>query len=238
MNKSKLLFQMKQINIFLLFMASFHIVSAQVSLDLQEFYKEFRSRQFQQGNTQQEYPNIEGSPHETSEFLPGRVATKSEVAYNNVPLRFNIYSNEMEFSTEDGSVYFIAAPEIIDYVLIEEQKYIYVPFAVGSRLQRGYFKILTEGKAQLLLKQNITLRDAELPQAYKDAQPARFVRTQDDFYIRLTPSEARKVSNRKELFSILTDKNSELNNYLKKNRIRFNRSEDMTELIEYYNSLF
>lgn len=205
-------------------------------MNLQDFYKKFKTSQFEQGLINQT-SEIEGSPHEIGDFIDGEVITKSELKYVNVPLRFNIYANEMEFKTEEGTVLFLATPEIIDYIIIGDNKYIYAPYAVGSRLLRGYFKILTEGKASLLVKQNVTLRNAEPPQPYKDAQPAMFLKMQDEFYVRIAPAEANKVSNKKELLSILKDKGKEIDDFQKKNRTRFNRSDDLVKLIEYFNSI-
>lgn len=204
--------------------------------NLQDFYKKFKTSQFEQGIINQS-SEISGSPHEINDFVDGEVITKSELKYVNVPLRFNIYANEMEFKTEDGTVLFLAAPETIDHIIIDENKYIYVPYTIGNRLFRGYFKVLTEGKAMLLVKQNITLRNAEPPQPYKDAQPAIFLKMQDEFYVRVAPAEAQKVSNKKELSTVLKDKVKELDDFQKKNKTRFNRLDDMVKLVEYYNSL-
>jgi hypothetical protein len=205
-------------------------------LNLQDFYKKFKTSQFEQGLVNQT-SEIEGSPHEIGNFIDGEVITKSDLKYINVPLRFNIYANEIEFKTEDGTIFFLASPEIIDHIIIGENKYIYAPYTVGSRLLRGYFKILIEGKANLLVKQNITLRNAEPPQPYKDAQPAMFLKMQDEFFVRIAPAEAFKVSNKKELLSVLADKGKELDDFQKKNKTKFNRLDDMVKLIGFYNSL-
>ncbi len=203
---------------------------------LQDFYKEFKSSQFQQGITFQE-KTIDGSPHENNEFAYGVVVTRSNLRYENIPLRFNIYTNEMEFKTEDGTVLYIASPEIIEFIGIGDEIYLYAPYSLANRLLRGFFKVLVDGDVTLLLKQNITLRDAEPAQPYKDAIPARFIRTPDEFYIRKAPAEAHKVANRKELLHVLGDQSSRMEEFLKKNKTRFNRAEDLIHAIEYYNSL-
>lgn len=221
----------------LILCASQRIYAQNISImNLQDFYKKFKTSQFEQGLVHQT-SEVQGSPHEINDFSDGEVITKSDLKYINVPLRFNIYANEIEFKTEDGTIFFLATPEIIDHIIIGENKYIYAPYAVGSRLLRGYFKILTEGKANLLVKQNITLRNAEPAQPYKDAQPAMFLKMQDEFFVRIAPAEAFKVSNKKELLSVLSDKGKELDDFQKKNKTKFNRLDDMVKLIGFYNSL-
>jgi hypothetical protein len=211
-------------------------LKAQTIQGLQEFYKQFKSSQFQQGILFRE-AEIEGSPHENSDFVLGVVVTKSDQKYENIPLRYNIYNDEMEFKSDEGTILSLSPPEFIDSIIIGKEKYIYIPYAIGNKLLRGYFKVIAEGKASLLVKQNVNLKEAELPQAYKDAQPARFIRTPDDFYIRMEQLEAYPVSNKKELYGILEDKAKEMDDFLKKNKTRFNRLEDMQKLVNYYNSL-
>lgn len=213
-------------------------VSAQnvMTQSLVDFYRDFKTAQFTEGIGRTEM-EIMGSPHENPDFVPGIVETTTNVRYENIPLRFNIYSNEMEFKTEEGQVLVFATPEVVEFIEINEVKYVYAPYLIGNKLMRGYFKMISDGKARLLVKQNISFKPAELPQAYKDAEPARFVRTSDDYYIRLAPEEAHRITNKKELLNILKDKTKEVDAFLSKNKIRFNRSEDLKSVIDYYNSL-
>lgn len=203
---------------------------------LVDFYRDFKTAQFTEGLGRAER-EIMGSPHENPDFVPGIVETTSNVRYENIPLRFNIYSNEMEFKTEEGQVLVFATPEVLEFIEIDGMKYVYAPYNIGNKLMRGYFKVITDGKASLLLKQNVSFKPAELPQAYKDAEPARFIRTSDDYYLRLGKEEAHRITNKKELLNILNNKSKEMDSYLSKNKIRFNRSEDLKSAIDYYNSL-
>jgi hypothetical protein len=211
-------------------------LKAQSIQGLQEFYKQFKSSQFQQGILFRE-TEIDGSPHENSDFVLGVVATKSDLKYENIPLRYNIYNDEIEFKSDEGTILALTPPEFIDYIMIAQEKYIYIPYAIGNKLLRGYFKVIAEGKASLLVKQNVNYKDAELPQAYKDAVPARFIRMQDDFYIRFEQLEAFRVANKKELTGVLKDKASEMDDFMKKHKTRFNKLEDMQKLVNYYNTL-
>jgi hypothetical protein len=215
-----------------------HITSAQSiqTLTLNDFYREFRSTQIQQGNLYKE-GEFQGSPHEKNEFTDGLVVTRANQRYENIPLRFNIFSNEMEFRTGEGTVLFMAAPEIIDHIMIDNNKYVYSPYSIGNRMHRGYFKVLLEGKATLLLKQNIIFKPAEPPQAYKESQPAKFQKMSDDFFIKIEPSEAKKVSKTNELVSLLNDPKNSTAAFIKKNKIKVNRADDLVKTVEYFNSL-
>lgn len=212
------------------------LIYAQDVLNLQEFYKQFQTSKVQQGIINPMIA-VEGSPHASIDFVAGTVITKSDIRYEQVPLRFNIYANEMEFKTADGSVFFLAMPEIINEILINGDKYVYVPYTYGGRLLRGYFRIAAAGKASLLIRQNINLKEAEPPAPYKEAQPARFIKMPDEYFVRIGEAEAVKISNRKELLTALSDKSSQMDLFIKKNKTKFNREEDLLQAIKYYNQL-
>lgn len=227
---------MKQYTSALILILFFQTIAAQTFYDVEALYKQYESVKIQQG-TAYTTTLVEGSPHDKSDFTSGSVVVQSNITYANVPLRFNIYTNEMEFQTEDGTTMYLAGPEVFEHIMVGDEKYVYAPYAAGNRMLRSYFKVLAEGEATLLSKQNIILKDAEPPAAYKEAQPARFMRMPDDFYIRKAPAEAFKVSNRKELLSVLSDKGKYMEDFIRKNRIRYNRPEDLVKLTEFYNSL-
>lgn len=202
---------------------------------LDEFYKQYKMHEYIQNFGSKS--EIEGSPYASEEYLPGEVITTGNLAYKGIPLRLNIYSNEMEFKTEDGSIFSLGTPEIIDFILIGKEKYIYCPYSQGPRIQKGYFRILTEGKVILLEKKIVKLLPAEPAQAYKDAEPAKFVKSPAEYYIRILPAEAKRIADKKDFQEIVTDHPVEMNDFIRKNKIRFTKSEDMVKLIEYYNSL-
>lgn len=68
-------------------------------------------------------PDIEGTPYLSEEFKLGEVYTKDSILYKG-PLRFNIFSNEIEFKSR-GVVYWIAEPQKVVYAKIDKSTFIY-----------------------------------------------------------------------------------------------------------------
>jgi hypothetical protein len=229
--------QMKYLTATMLILFVSLFSEAQTINSLSEFYRQFQAARYQQGLNNPEFP-ILGSPHEKDEFIEGTVATRSDVRYENVPLRFNIHENAVEFMTDEGNIFFLEAPEVVDYVQIGEDKYVYVPYSFGNRMLRGFFRVAIEGHATLLVRQLVNLKAPEPPAPYKDAQPARFIRLVDEYYLRVGTAEAQKISNRKELLQMMKDNGTAVDDFLKKNKTRFNRLEDLIKVTEYFNSLY
>ena len=226
---------MKGIAIIVLVLVSFHGMAQQVR-DHNEFYNRYMTHRVQHGLVQTE-DLVEGSPHENSDFVAGVVVTKDANRYENIPLRYNIYADEIEFRARDGNVYFLHEPALVDHVIIAGDKYIHAVYASGNRTLYGFFKVKAEGEALLLLRQNMHIRQAEKPQPYKEAEPARFVRTQDEYFVWNPPAVVQRVSNRREMLAVFYDSRSEMNDFARKNRIRYRQLDDMILLVSHYNSL-
>lgn len=182
--------------------------------------------------------DIEGSPYLNDEFIEGTVFTTSKTQYIGVPLRYNIYSDQIEFKAGDGPVQALAAPEIVEKVQFGEYKIVYIPFAISKKIRRGFFREIESGdKAVLLARSQVLFEDAKKPAAYQEAEPPKFVRKPDDYYIRVGKEPARLISRKKDLEEVFPDHKKEVNSFIKENKVKPNKPERLTKLIQYYNSL-
>lgn len=224
------------IAIFCLAAASAAKSQTQQELTLNDFYKEYRASQLSKG-TYERNDAVAGTPYDQPEFTDGKIVTTSNQVYTGVPLRYNVYADEMEFTAEDGVVMAMAHPEIIRSIEIGDTAYIYAPYAAGNRILRGFFRIHEAGQVALLVKPKIVLRQAEPAQPYKEAQPPTYLKMGDEYFLKTGQGAATKVGGKKEVMQIMKDKSPEIENWLKRNKIKFNREEDLKQLVAYYNSL-
>jgi hypothetical protein len=180
---------------------------------------------------------IKGSPYENSQFEPGDIFTNTQQHFSGVLLRYNINSNQMEFKRPEGDVYEISPADMIDSILIGKYKYIYTAYKSGSKSLKGYFKVLAGGTPALLLRMNVILKPAEPAAPYKEPVPASFERKPDEFYLFSSGGEALEVSGKKDLLAILGSRTNELEKFIKDNKIKFTRQEDMVSLMKYFYSM-
>ncbi|MCY1719062.1 hypothetical protein OU798_01825 [Prolixibacteraceae bacterium Z1-6] len=213
--------------------------AAQTNYQLGESIEFYRSTKMRSGEWNQTLTSkdIEGSPYLNDEFINGTVFTTSKLQYQNIPLRYNIFNDDMEFRTPDNQVMAIAAPEIIESVEFGEFKMKYLPYSAAKKIRRGFFKELVNGKVSLYAKPNILYTEPQKPAPYKEAQPAKFTNKPDFYYIREGTESAQKIDNKNVLIQFFPDHQKEVAAFVKKNKIKHNKEEDLTELINYYNSL-
>ncbi len=82
--------------------------------------------------------NIEGSPYLLDDFTIGSVYTNTSDEFTDIPLRYNIYSDQIEFKTGDNSVFSMGTPEIIERVELGNYKMVYSPYEQGKKANKDF----------------------------------------------------------------------------------------------------
>jgi hypothetical protein len=221
--------------LFLVTFGMIHYSCGQEIPTLRDFYDNFRRNKYEGGNAAN--PDIKGSPHENSEFVKGDVYTSLKQHYEGIPLRYNIFSNQMEFKNPEGEVYEITPADIIDSVILGDSRYTYLPCHSATKQGKTFFKVLTSQEPRLLSKMNVVFKEAEPPGGYKEAVPASFERLQDDLYLTIKPGEPVKFSGKKEFLELFPEKQAKLEAFIKENKVRFNKPEEVARVMEYLYSL-
>lgn len=182
--------------------------------------------------------DITGSPYLSKDYQLGYVLTDKRVRYTNVPLRYNVYTDEIEFKNEEGQAMAIDFPGNIAEVGIGHAVFIYRLYQFDKKLLKaGYFQLMNRGKAEGLIKYRMIFKEAEPAAAYKDPQPPKFEKKPATFYVSLNKKPAMPVKNLKTLLSVLGDHKKELQAFAKKEKIKVRREGDMKRILNYYNSL-
>lgn len=212
---------------------------AQSSYQLAQTFEFFQTNKLQRGESNQGIAesDIEGSPYLNDEFIEGTVYTTSSLQYNNIPLRYNIFSNNLEFKTPENIIMTIATPEIIEIAEFGDYKMSYIPYAISKKIKRGFLTEIEKGKLSLYSKQEVQYQEPTKAAAYEDPEPARFVLQPDSYFIRVELNEAKIINNKKELIAIFPDHKKEVAAFIKKNKVKTNKEESLVKLLKYYNSL-
>ncbi len=180
---------------------------------------------------------IEGSPYLQDEFVSGSIYTIQKLMYIEILLRYNIYNDNLEFKLPSDEVQALSAPEIVEKAIIGDIQLNYSPFLRANKIRHGFLLLLEEGKASLFSKPVVAFKEATEPAAYKLAEPAKFVRKADEFYIRIGNEPAKLITGKKDLIESFQDNRDKVENYIDKNRIKTNKAEDLKKVVSFYNSL-
>jgi hypothetical protein len=102
----------------------------------------------------------------------------------------------------------------------------------------GYFALLDTGKIALYSKKGVKFVPARKGAAMDGSdQPAEFRRTPDTFYFKIGDGNLQEIRNMKSFVAALPDKQDEMTQYIKKEKISARNEQEIRQLIKYYNEL-
>ncbi len=214
-------------------------ISAQINYEVRlpsDFYV-YNSYQVNKWKDPVTSAEIQGSPFLNDEFIQGSVYTKQKMKYVDLPLRYNIYNDQIEFKSDKGEIQAIAVPDVVEKIEYGNYILVYLPYAVGKKVEKGFFIVKENGDATLLEKPVVVFEAATEPAAYKEAEPPKFNRRSDEYYIRVGNEPAQILHSRKDVPKIFPDHSKEVERFIKENKVKPDDPETLSGLVKYYNSL-
>jgi hypothetical protein len=177
--------------------------------------------------------DIVGSPFLNNEFIDGKVTLTNGNKYENIPLKYSAFKDELYFKNpKDGSLLSFVVP-VKDFELLGLTYICGLP-AIDDFTDKSFYALIADGKMKLLIKnykiilENKPFDSATIEKKFEDIK--MYYVLKDGKMIRFKPSK-------KDLLMIFADKNSEIDNYLKKEKIDFKNNADLAKVFEYYDTL-
>lgn len=229
------------IMLFTLFIVSFSIAQEQIQLDpnVREALDFYINNKFVEGDRANilTEKDIQGSPYLNDEFVNGTIYTVQKMQYNGIPLRYNIYNDNLEFKTQNNEIQELAEPGIVQKAIFGDAQMVYLPYTQGNKINKGFFLILEEGKAALYAKPGVLYKKPTQQAAYKEAESAKFVKKTDEYYIRIGVENAVLIKSKKDLISVFPDNKEKIEKFIDQNKVNPNKAENLREVVRFYNSL-
>jgi hypothetical protein len=184
----------------------------------------------------QDLSDIEGTPYLEKEFNPGKIVTTDGTTFENIPVRYNACTDDLEFIQSDET--FVIAPKsIVKRAEFGGVIFRSATFSSGGKIQAGLFKILVEGKATLLVKYNTRFFEKEEAKGYAGPRPARFDPVSKEFFIEFEDKIAKLIPAKKKLIDMFGEKKDEMEDYISQNKFSVKEEDFLIKIVSHYNSL-
>jgi hypothetical protein len=188
------------------------------------------------------YSSIVGNPYIFRDFRKGKLIVNSGEEFN-VNIRYDIYAAEMHLK-DNNQIYAIIHPETVKLIETDSLKFIYSGYVKSLKRpadntpdESTYFIEKTDGKCKLLVMKNMRIQDSEPAKLYQDAKPAKFILTNDTYYLKLEGKNAVRIRKMSELLSLLSDHKETLKKFISSNKLGIKDLEDLVRIVSYYNNL-
>ncbi len=196
------------------------------------------AHEFENAKPLTNYTTIAGTPFLNRNFQSGKPISKYNQTFPIIPLRYNIYTDNIEYKSPENKVYVLKDPNKIKAYKIGDSTFIYSPYYKNkNKLSFGYFQVLVPGKTKGLIKYTVYLLQAHPTQPYKPAEPERFSERIKSFYIKVGDKAAISASREKNILHLFPKQRSQLSHYIKKEKIHIRKQAEFVKLINYINTL-
>lgn len=150
-------------------------------------------------------------------------------------LRYNMYNDQMEF-VKDEKIYYMKKEEgrKVRFTTLNTT---YKVYELYGDLQ--FMLVKAEGSnGSLLVKQSVRfIKPEKATSQYTKAKEADFKRRKDEYYLSIGDKVVKIPSKKKSVPGVFGDKSSQIKDYMKKNKIKPGRVEDLKKLVDYFNTL-
>ncbi|NMR35981.1 hypothetical protein HIO71_17520 [Chryseobacterium aquaticum] len=176
------------------------------------------------------YDDILGSPYSNQNFSKAKIAEDYEM----IQVRYNSYSDEVEFKNENG-VMVLPKENKFSKIEILSPKQTLIFVNTKDDLN-GYFYELLNGKTSLYKKIKTKFIDViPASSSYASEKPATFKNLDPIYYIKTEKGFIKNPKNKKEIIEQLPEKKEVLNTFFSQNKIKFDKEEDLKKLVTFLN---
>lgn len=179
--------------------------------------------------------NVEGSAYLDEQFVEGIVTLTNGASYHKIPLRLNVYNEEIEFRNPQGKIFNINNPASIRELVIGETKYIYTDVRTHHETQKVLAEVIEEGNVSLLKHHRIRLTEGRSEQTHRAAQPPRLVRMPSEYLIHYAVENTRPIKNEKELLLAIPAKREQVKELIDREKLSVKNEQDLVRIIRFLN---
>jgi hypothetical protein len=182
-----------------------------------------------------DYTNVIGFPYLYNEWYNGSATLADGKIYHNVQVKYNEKDDELYFKGSDDQPMKFTEPVRSFTIVVGNNAHTFKQGFNGPGFTReAYLEVLAEGKVKLLKRISKSIIDNK---EYASAETTRrFMEVTK--YLLAKGDEIQPVKREvKSLIAAIGDKQEQLTQYAKDNKLNGKSDEELIKLVNYYNSL-
>ncbi|REL24678.1 hypothetical protein DYD21_17640 [Rhodohalobacter sp. SW132] len=182
--------------------------------------------------------DADGSPYLFNEFLSGSLTFMNGKTVSDVPLRFNIHEENVQFQN-NGNIFVLDA-EVINKIEITGQNEtitLQKGFDARRLSENNFVEILADGDAKFMVKYSATLRQANAN--YGASANTNEFSTTETYYVKFGNEDTERLRrlNERRVLRVFPDHSDEIEQFVNNNNLQLDNADDVAALFKYYNSL-
>jgi hypothetical protein len=182
---------------------------------------------------------VSGSPFFNEKMMRGILISPNGTEYRNIIIRLNLMESQVNFLNNKQEELIVGTPlrevTLLDTVNKKNYYFIFSDYIETSgKPEKGFYQILQKGKAGLYTQHKKTLKETR---PFNSATYEQSIETNLTYFV-LLGGQWKKINKIKDLPSVLSDKKTEVQEYINSKGLSGYKQEVVESVINYYNSLF
>lgn len=182
------------------------------------------------------FEDYDGSIYMTSSYKDANVIHEKSTTFD-AKLRYNIHADALEYDSGSQLYELVKKPTI--HARIDGDYFYYCTFESQRGVDRSGYYILVELSNGYSIYKRLTLKIKEPRNGVGVGAPSEqgAVRTSTTYYLEEAGVIMELPMNKKDMLASFNDKENELKEYIKEEKIRLRKEEDLIRLVARYNAL-
>lgn len=182
---------------------------------------------------------VSGSPFFNEKMMRGLLISTAGTEYRNIIIRLNLLESQVNFLNDKDQELIVSIPlrevTLLDSVTKKNYHFVYSDYIkTTDNPEKGFYHLLQKGKAELYTQYRKTIKETR---RFNAATYDQSIETDLIFFI-LLDGQWKKINKIKDLPTLLYDKKTEVEEYIKSKGFSKYKQEDVESVVIYYNGLF
>ncbi|WP_425392594.1 hypothetical protein [Ekhidna sp.] len=183
----------------------------------------------------EENSNIKGSPFYFDEWYSGEIMTKIGTSYPNMKIKYEAYSDQLFFLSEDNIERALAREKInwFQFNDAEGNSYLFkhIPY-------HGFLQVLYDGDVSLYKKIAKEIRKAPEANGYNaTTKQDEFIEKQIYFVASSPEATIVPIDKRNEYLELFSSNEDKIKKFIKKNKVKFKEDANIIDLVKFTEQL-
>ena len=219
-----------------LIIATISMAQTAILNEFDDLWRNYKFVEFKDAIAQGTKVSYDGTPYLEFKTNSSTLILNNDQTIDSLTIRYNIYHDQMEI--ERGGIYYvIPRQKELSSFQLADHLFKYMIFSENNTVKTGNLEVLSAGKCSLFKQHHIFLAPAQGQRPYQDPKLAKFKSKTPVFFVGVDEKIPIRMDNIKDFIALLPDHQDNVTKYIKKNKIKFRKQEDIIQVTEYYNSL-
>ncbi|MCF8365903.1 MAG: hypothetical protein K9H16_08980 [Bacteroidales bacterium] len=180
-------------------------------------------------------PGTRGTAYLNPEFVEGVIAYKNGNQIDGKLLRYNLYTQQMQF-IEGVDTLALGNPGEIEYIRMNEKLFVYTEYLCNGKHKSGYFELLQNGSCRLLKRWSALYHEVDETESYAGNEDCFYRDCQCFLQFFMNPASPVQIK-KNDFIKSFANNSKDVKNYIKEEGLKPKNEEDLVQIIDFYNRL-